>query len=262
MIKKTAHSNLREREILDELRRSGGSSRVQFLADQLHISDETVRRNIRALELSGHVKKVHGGVYLTEENAEPPLHSRMNTAAEPKRKIAAEVASMIRNGDSLFLDTGSTTAYIAMALQDHHDLFVVTNSLAVAQALATRNNNRVYFAGGLLRPHDGGSFGLEATNFIRKFQIHYAIFTVGAINADQGFMLHDHEEAEFSRMVAKQASIRMIVADGSKFGRTAPMILDEPNNYQILVTDMIPPSEIVSMLEIHQVQLRVAGASA
>jgi DeoR family glycerol-3-phosphate regulon repressor len=183
----------------------------------------------------------------------------MNTKAEAKRKIATEVARMVRNGDSLFLDTGSTTAYIAAALQDHLDLFVVTNSLTVAQSLATRNNNRVYFAGGLLRSHDGGSFGLEAADFVRKFRVQYAFFSVGAINADQGFMLHDHEEAEFARQIARQATMRIVVADSSKFGRTAPMILDAASQYHCLVTDADPPADIADVLRKTGMDIRIAG---
>src|SRR3546814_10976914 len=85
-----------------------------------------------------------------------PFAQRMDENPDAKRLIAGQVARMIKNGDSLILDIGSTTAYVARALRGHHDLFVVTNSLAVAQMLATRNNNRVFMAGGELRAHDAG----------------------------------------------------------------------------------------------------------
>jgi len=260
MGKKTSHSSLREKDILEALRRSGGQGRVQFLAEQLNISDETVRRIVRNLEMSGHVRKVHGGVFLAEDSVEPPLPSRMNTAAAAKRKIAAELAGLIKNGDSLFLDTGSTTAYCALALQNHHDLFVVTNSLVVAQSLATRNNNRVYFAGGLLRSHDGGSFGLEAAAFVRKFKVKYAVLSVGAINTQSGFTLHDHDEAEFSGHVSQHAEVRIVVADSSKFGRTAPMIPHPLAHYQMLITDALPGEDLIALLAQNNVMIQVAGS--
>jgi DeoR family transcriptional regulator, glycerol-3-phosphate regulon repressor len=251
----TSHSSLREREILDELRLSGGSVRIQFLAERLNVSEETIRRNIRSLELSGHVAKVHGGVHLLETRAEPPLQARMNTNAEAKRRVASAIAAIIHDGDSLFLDIGSTTAFIAMALENHRDLFVVTNSLSVAQSLATRNNNQVYFAGGHLRSHDGGSFGLEAAEFIRRFKLRYAILTVGAINAASGFMLHDQEEAEFSRHASRLAQTRIIAADSAKFSRSAPIILDKPDHFDMLVTDRKPPQDICTMLAANSVQI-------
>src|SRR3546814_16054741 len=100
-----------------------------------------------------------------------PFAQRMDENPDAKRLIAGQVARMIKNGDSLILDIGSTTAYVARALRGHHDLFVVTNSLAVAQMLATRNNNRVFMAGGELRAHDAGPFGPEAIPFVRQFSV-------------------------------------------------------------------------------------------
>ncbi|MBL0372691.1 DeoR/GlpR transcriptional regulator [Rhizobium sp. KVB221] len=254
------HANHREREILDELRLSGGSSRIQFLAERLNVSEETIRRNLKLMEEAGLVTKVHGGVHLKGHASEQPLHFRMNENPEAKRVIAAEVASMIANGDSLFLDVGSTTAFIAVALQKHQNLFVVTNSLSVANALAARNNNRVFFAGGALRSHDGGAFGIEAVSFVRRFNVRYAILSVTAIDAKNGFMLQDMEEAEFSRAAARQAEQRVVVADAGKFGHTAPIIIDDPRTYTRLVTNAAPPADIAAMLTANEIALTIAGA--
>lgn len=253
------HANHREREILEELRLSGGSSRIQFLAERLNVSEETVRRNIRTLEGNGLVTKVHGGVHLKDANNEPPLHFRMNDNAEAKRLIAAAVANIIKDGDTLFLDIGSTTAFIAVALQKHQDLFVVTNSLAVAHTLATRNNNRVFLAGGELRSHDGGAFGMEAMSFMRRFHVRHAILSVTAIDAKAGFMLQDMQEAEFSREAAQHADHRIIVADSRKFGRSAPIVIDEPSTYDMVVTDEIPPADVREMFVRNEIGLVVAG---
>lgn len=253
------HANHREREILEELRLSGGSSRIQFLADRLSVSEETIRRNLKTMEESGLVIKVHGGVHLKGHSSEQPLHFRMSENAEAKRLIAAKVASMIGNGDTLFLDVGSTTAFIAVALQKHQNLFVVTNSLSVANALATRNNNRVFLAGGALRPHDGGAFGVEAADFVKRFNVEHAIFSVTAIDARHGFMLQDMEEAEFSRVAARQAANRIVVADAGKFGLSAPIIIDDPRMYSHIVTNAPPPADIAGMLSAHEIELVVAG---
>ncbi len=253
------HSNHREREILEELRLAGGASRIQFLADRLAVSEETIRRNIRTLEANGLVTKVHGGVHIKDSIIEQPLHFRMNENPEAKRLIAARVAGMIENGDTLFLDIGSTTAFIAVALQKHQNLFIVTNAVSVAHALATRNGNRVFFAGGELRTHDGGAFGMEAINFLRRFNVRHAVLSVGAVNATAGFMLHDLEEAEYSREAAQRAENRIIVADSHKFGRTAPVVIDDPSTYDVLVTDEEPPADIQAMLTRNAIELVIAG---
>lgn len=250
------YSNHREREILEELRLAGGSSRIQFLAERLNVSEETIRRNIRVLEESGHVTKVHGGVHLKDFSTEQPLHFRMNENAEAKRVIAAEVADMIQDGDTLFLDIGSTTAFIAVALQKHQNLFIVTNSISVAHTLSTRNGNRVFLAGGALRSHDGGAFGVEAINFVRRFNVRHAILSIAAIN-ERGFMLQDMEEADLSREASQNAENRIVVADGEKFGRTAPISVDMPD---MLVTNMAPPADIRAMLDANGIAVTIAGS--
>lgn len=141
-------TNQREEEILRELIRVGGSCRVSLLAKQLGVTNETIRRNVRTLEDRKIVRKVHGGVHLVEDILEPTLESRLDKGVDAKEKLAKAVADTISDGDSVFLDIGSTTAYVALALRDHSDLLVVTNSTFVANTLATHNNNKIFMAGG------------------------------------------------------------------------------------------------------------------
>jgi len=83
--------------------------------------------------------------------------------------------------------------------------------------------------------------------------------SVGAVNATSGFMLHDLEEAEYSREAASRAENRIIVADSAKFGRTAPVVLNEPATYDVLVTDDMPPPDIRAMLERNEIELVIAN---
>ncbi|MFK8035438.1 MAG: DeoR/GlpR family DNA-binding transcription regulator [Hyphomicrobiales bacterium] len=249
------HTNHREREILEVLRLSGGSCRIHVLAERLQVSEETIRRNVKTLAGSGAVRKVHGGVHLADGHIEQPFNTRLSENAIEKRAIAARVATIIHSGDTLFLDIGSTTAHIATALQNHRDLFIVSNSMAVAQSLATRNDNRVFLAGGELRAHDGGAFGKEALEYVRQFNVQYAVLSVAAINASAGFMLHDIEEAEFSREISSRAKIRVVAADSAKFNNSAPIILSHPSEFDMLVTDRQPPENICKMLEDNEVEL-------
>lgn len=254
----TAHNTHRELEIVDQLRLTGGSCRIRFLAERIGVSEQTVRRNIRTLEEHGVVRKVHGGVQLLDAQYEAPFQTRMNTQPQAKRQIAACVADMIRDGDSLFLDIGSTTAFVAKALQKHRELLVVTNSIAVAHTLISRNGNRVFFAGGELRSHDGGSFGKNVIDFIHQFNVQYAVLSVGAINADSGFMLHDMQEANVSREAMARAQITIVAGDSDKLGHRAPICLSEPSAIDILVTDRRPAEPIRQMLKHNDVDLVVS----
>ncbi len=253
-------SNHREQEILRELRLAGGSCRVGYLAERLGVSDETVRRNIKALQAKSQVRKVHGGVLLAEDLTitEQPFQARMQRNEGAKRRVAEKLAQMISDGDSLFMDIGSTTAYAAQALRNHRNLYVVTNSLAVAGTLATINDNRVFFAGGELRRHDGGAFGQDAIEFIRRFNVQYAVFSTGAVNAQIGFMLHDMQEADLSREAAARAQTCIVLADGEKFGRRAPIAVSNQQDFDILITDTAPPDDIVRMLDDNDISLVLA----
>ena len=234
-------------EILDLIVRAGGNMRIQALATALDVTEETVRRNVRKLSDEGLVQKVHGGVHLLQTTTELSFSQRMAENPLPKQRIAAHVAGLISNGSSLFLDVGSTTAFIATALKNHQDLFVVTNSVAVAYTLSSRNNNRVFMPGGELREHDGGVFGAGVHDFIRNFRADFAVLSAAAINAKNGFMLFDLEEAQYSRTIMGLAGSRIIAADSSKFGRSAPISVGDPSQVDLLITNAPPPPDIARM---------------
>lgn len=259
MPKRETINNQRAQEILREIQLAGGSCRIGFLARQLKVSDETIRRNIKSLEASGLVNKVHGGVSLTGSVSvvESPFQRRMDRNTETKKALAANVADMIKNGDSLFLDVGSTIAYVAQALQNHKELYVVTNSITVAHLLTGRNNNRVFFAGGELRVLDGAAYGQDALSFIKRFNVQYTVSSVAAINAQSGFMLYDIQEADISCAAIKHGQVSIVVADSSKFGNRSPVSIQSPQQFSILVTDAKPDEAIATMLGKNKISLVV-----
>jgi len=244
-----AHQNHTQQAIVTSLRRAGGSLRISALADQLNLSEETIRRNLKRLASRGAVVKMHGGAKLSEVDDEGDFHQRLSLNPEAKKLVARTAAAMIPDGSSIFLDVGSTTSYIADALRDHHRLMVVTNSVSVAYKLATRNGNRVYMAGGELRAHDGGAFGSEALAFARNFKTDFAVLSAAGINARHGFMLFDLEEAMFSRAILENAARSIVAADGSKFARPAPITVCDPEAIDHLVTDRPPEPDLATALQ-------------
>lgn len=248
----------RAQEILELLRMSGGRGRINEIAEAIGVTEETVRRNVKLLTQDGLVQKFHGSVQLSEAKTEQSFSVRMDEQPEAKRRIAAHVASRIPDGASLFLDVGSTTAYIAQALQGHANLFIVTNSVAVAHALAARNGNRVFMPGGELRPHDGGIFGVDALDFVERFLTDFAILSIAAIDATNAFSIFDLEEAKYSRAIMDRAATRIVAADSSKFGRRAPIALANPELLDLLITDADPPAEIAAVLADLDIEVALA----
>lgn len=258
MAQTDASTNHRQSEILQALRRAGGSLRIQSLAAELEVTDETVRRNIKRLAEDGLVEKLHGGVRLVDDSDEGDFQTRLQDSPDAKRRIAGCVAGMVADGSSLFLDVGSTTAFIADALRDHRRLTVVTNSVVVAYKLATRNGNRVYFAGGELRAQDGGSFGPDATAFVENFSPDLAILSTTGLSAAHGFMLFDLAEARLARLVLTRATRTIVAADSRKFNRIAPVTLGDPQRVRMLVTEAAPPADIAAAAAEWGMEIRIA----
>ncbi|MGA0541999.1 DeoR/GlpR family DNA-binding transcription regulator [Neotabrizicola sp. VNH66] len=250
-------SSERERAIL-QLLEEEGSARIERLAERLRVTGETVRRNVKRLEAQGLVARVHGGVHLKDWGPETSFAQRMLVGPGAKRRVAEAVARMLPDGVSLFLDVGSTTAYVAQALRARRELFVVTNSLPVAQALAGVNGNRVFMAGGELRAHDGGAFGAEALEFIRQFRLSHVVLSATAISAEGGFLLQDLREAEFSRAMIERAETVIVAADSAKFGRSAPITIAPDRAFHHLVTDAAPDAALAARLAQAGVQVTLA----
>jgi DeoR family glycerol-3-phosphate regulon repressor len=222
-----------------------GACSVSDLARQLEVSDETIRRDVKAMADKGLVEKVHGGVVLPQLLREPAFRKRMERNAGEKERIARLAAVQVRNGDSVMLDTGSTTAYVARELTGHSDLLIVTNCTEIAVCLVARN--RVYLAGGELRADDGAVFGETANRFVDQFRARYAVLSIGAIDRD-GLMDFYLQEAEFSRALMGRADQTIVVADHSKFGSHAPVKVCGFEEVDLLITDRAPPPELARRL--------------
>lgn len=255
--------NHTQQQILSELRKAGGRSRISSIAEALAVSGETVRRNVKRLAQMGAVEKSHGSVRLFEdyEQEEGTLQERLTLNQEGKRKIARHVAQMIPDDSSLFMDIGSTTAYIADALRGHSKLLIVTNSIYVAYRLSMRHDNRIFMAGGELRQRDGGVFGSDAMSFTANFHTDFAILSAAGVDRRNGFSLFDLEEAKFSRHIMNSAGKRIMACDASKFGREAPVTIGRPELVDHLVTDAPPPPEIREAASEWGITVHVVGTA-
>ena len=238
----------REREIMD-LVRDERLTRVMDLAERLGVSDETVRRNLKPLVAEGLLARMHGGVRLLGDATDAPFLQRMKVNADAKRRLAKAAAERVRDGQTLMIDTGSTTAFVAQALGRARDLTVVTNSLEIARHLVGRNGNRIFMAGGELRADLAAAIGAEAEGFIRRFRADLAILSIASIDPRGGFADFDLEEARIARAMIDCADTIMVVADGSKFASRAPVAACEPQDVDALFSDAPPPGETASWLE-------------
>jgi DeoR family glycerol-3-phosphate regulon repressor len=233
-----------EQEVLNAVALRGTIS-VRELATLLSVSEQTVRRVVQPLVERGAVDKVHGAVVGRSRPGEAPFLARMAVQQRAKVAIAGAVAAMVRDGDRIALDTGSTTGFVAQALRQRRGLTVVTNSTFIATTLATIPGNRVHMAGVELRNHDGASFDAQAFAVVRSMSVRVAILSASAIDPRRGLMVEEHAEAEMSAAMGDIADLRVFAVDSSKFSRRALVALAPLREGDVVVTDAAPPEGLL-----------------
>ncbi len=249
--------NPRQRAILEAVRRQVTIS-VEELAQQLAVTPQTVRRDVKQMEEAKLLARYHGGVGMPSsvENIDYSQRQVMNIQA--KRRIAAAVAARVRPGSSLLINIGTTTEEVARALTHHTGLHVVTNNLNVATILAGQPGSEVIVAGGVVREGDRGIVGEATVDFIRQFRVDIGIIGISSIEPDGTLRDFDSREVRVSQAILEQSREVWLVADQDKFGRQALVRLAHLSQIDKLFCDAEPPANMKALLKEARVELIVA----
>jgi DeoR family transcriptional regulator, glycerol-3-phosphate regulon repressor len=248
----------RQAQIISALRQHGSQS-VTALARLVGVSEETVRRDGFALQETGEVVKVHGALMLPFEIGEADFERRMREQPQAKMAIATAALDMVRDGDSLIIDTGTTTIFFARALRQRRNLTVITNCSEIARTLADVAGNTVHLAGGELEADSGATYGPQATAFIARFKVKHVFLSIGALDLASGPMNASEREADFAIAALGCASHRVILADSSKFGAPAFVRVGRYADIQVVVTEKSPPPEFFATLKEAGTRLVIAA---
>ncbi|NII10781.1 DeoR/GlpR family DNA-binding transcription regulator [Oleiagrimonas sp. C23AA] len=197
-----------------------GQVSVERITSELGVSRETVRRDLLRLEARGEIQRVHGGAVLVGD--EPPIDVRATTRVREKRAIARAVAGLVESGQTLFLDAGTTTTFVAEALASLHGLTVITNSVGVAAKLAATqerdHGNHVRLLGGSFNAELNSTYGAVTVAEIARHSVHVAILSPVGVDAVMGATSFLLDEAEVARAMSTHAHHTIIAADRSKIG--------------------------------------------
>ena len=230
--------SLRHRRILELVNQSGYLSTEQ-LAERLMVSLQTIRRDLTALGEQNLIRRHHGGVAPSSSVENTDYIERKQFFTQQKNNIAQEVAKLIPNGASLFIDIGTTPEAVASALLNHHQLRIVTNNLNAAHILRKNESFDITMAGGSLR-NDGGIIGEATVNFISQFRLDFGILGISAIDSDASMLDYDYHEVQVKRAIMKSSRKKILVTDHSKFNRQAIVKLGDLNEVDYLFTDSVP----------------------
>ncbi|HJQ60988.1 MAG TPA: DeoR/GlpR family DNA-binding transcription regulator [Vineibacter sp.] len=236
-----------------------GSLSVSEIQRRLQVSRETIRRDLNELADRNVLRKAHGGVLslgLTEiERTEPVLAEREVANVEAKRAIGRLAVSLVPDGASVVLSSGSTPQCVADALLARRGLTVFCNSLGVATRLANRNGNRVHMLGGEIQANNNSTLGADSVAMLSNYHVDFAFVGAGAIAADGWIMDYTREEADLHRLMLRTAGAAVVVADYSKFNRFAPVRVDTFEKVTHLVTDHRPDGGLAQVLAPHPLEV-------
>lgn len=226
----------RMERIMEILARKGYQS-VNELASELEVSDMTVRRYLDRLEEKELIKRTHGGAFAGQEMIEVDYRIRETVRRAEKEAIGRTAFSLIQPGESVFIDAGTTPAYLAYAIDDTKRITVVTNSLAVARALENKTNVQCLLLGGTVHGTTHSLVGPLAEDAISQFRFNKAFLGTSAIDLTQGLSQSNFEEIPVKKMAARQAMRVIVLADSSKFNMHVTFLFLPTSAVHTVVTD-------------------------
>jgi DeoR/GlpR family transcriptional regulator of sugar metabolism len=235
-----------------------GSISITEIQRKLKVSRETIRRDLVALADEQRLRKTHGGA-LSLEQREPDMTVRQVTNVEGKRVIGRLAASLVPDGASVILASGTTVQAVADALLMHRDLTVFTNSVISCGKLMGHNGNRVYMLGGEVQSSNGATLGRDATSMLVNYFADFAFVGAGAISPAGWLMDYTREEGELHSLMLQSARTSVVVADHGKFGRFAPVRVGSFDRVTHLVTDLRPDPEVTTALAALPLEVLVAA---
>jgi DeoR family transcriptional regulator, fructose operon transcriptional repressor len=224
------------RNRLLELIRLRSFAALPDLAQELQVSESTVRRDLDYLEETGSAKRTHGGVFYTGPSPKlAHFDQRQRTQWDKKKLIADAAARLIEDGDTILLDGGSTTYELARLLVGR-PLQVVTNSLPVASLFTSSPVADLVLIGGYVHTRTGVSLGPYANQMLADLNVRRAVLSVAGISPS-GYYNSNLLLVETERAMIDAADEVMVVADSSKFDRSSLALLGPLDAIDVLVVD-------------------------
>src|SRR5579872_1605130 len=238
---------LERRAALLESLQGTGRVEVAEAAQRFGTAEMTIRRDLDALVVQGAARRVRGGaVSLLLRAEEPPFSVRSVVAGDVKRRIGRQAADLLVDGESVAVDSGTAALGVARCLAGR-PVTVMPLSLHAASVLAQIDGVRLLMAGGEVRPGELSLVGPLATTSLGVLRFDTAVLSCCGL-ADGQVTAHDLGDAEVKRAMRASASRTVLVADSSKFARSATAVVCAASELDVLVTDKAVPAQAAAAL--------------
>jgi DeoR family transcriptional regulator, fructose operon transcriptional repressor len=235
---------------------------VVELAAIFQVSEMTIRRDLASLEGLGLIHRTHGGaVSARGRSYEPPFLARSSTYNDEKARIGKAAAALVKTGDSIALDSGTTVLEVARELVTARDITVVTPSFQVAQVLADRAGIRLILTGGILRPGELSMIGDLTTHAFQELFVDKLFLGAAAVDIRIGLSEYNYEDSLVKRAMSTSAREVILVVDSSKFGQVTFSRIAPLRCVNKIVTDSNIGEEMKSALEREGIEVIVAAGA-
>ena len=250
------------RSQISTMARERGSVQVADLAKRFRVSMQTIRKDLHFLTERGVIARSYGGAIssdvVTTAAIEAPLAAKLELQHAEKERIGRFAAGLIKPGESIVLDSGTTTLQIARFLPDLEDITVVTNDFNILTELASKNHIRVVMIGGELRRKNMAFYGAQTVAALSELAVDKLFLGVDGIDLDRGITTHHEAEALLNRKMAEVAGQTIAVTDSSKFGRVCLHRIIDVGEVDMLISDQAMPEPVASAcrnlgVDLHQV---------
>jgi DeoR family transcriptional regulator of aga operon len=242
---RTISSFERQNQILQFVLRSQRIS-IMEACENFSISQATARRDLETLASEGKVQRVHGGaIALTQAPPEQPILQRQDEQAQEKLRIGQAAAALVLDGETVFLGSGTTVLEVARTLRGRRNLTVITNSLPVVNTLAEADGITLICLGGMLRDSELSFIGHFTEHNLAEVRADKVFIGTRAISLEHGLTHEYLPETMTDRAILKAGKEIIVVADHTKFGRAATVLLAPLESIHTIVTDALTPQDFV-----------------
>ena len=251
----------RRRTIADRLLR-GEFCQAHELASEFEVSDDAIRRDLRALANEGVCKRVYGGA-LPISPASTPMESRALEDTPRKRSLAHAAVDLVGKGQTVFLDTGSTNLQLAALLPADRQLVVVTNSISIAAVLANRTDISLIVIGGSVNTQVGGCVDARSIQEMRRFRIDICFVGTCAMSSATGLAGFNLSDVAFKIALLEASTTTALMLTSAKVETTAPFTIGSVTDIDHVILEEDVPAPFASKLRAAGVNVIVAaGPSA
>ena len=236
-----------------------GQVNVQQLSDRFKVSSVTIRNDLAYLENKNLLYRTRGGaIKQTKVAMDLALSEKARKYAEEKRTIGKKAVELIQDGDTIILDSGTTTMEIARHLKKFQNLTVITHALNIATELAGSKGIEIIMPGGVLRAKSYSLVGSQAEKMLQDFYCDKFFLGVDGIDTSYGISTPSVSEAQLNRVMEQNSRETIVVTDHSKFGKRSFAFIIPIDKIDRVITDDGIPEEDHQSLLIQNVEVIIA----